>query len=176
VIGQFPDVFTAAAIQNPVIATDTMSSDIPDWYFNEWNIYFPIHSSAEGFPAVPEGARPLLPRRTPAESQRIFASSSMVYVDAVRAHVLLHLGGADLRVTPTHGLEYYHALKGNVQPEQDIEMHWFEKENHSLDGVETNRIVWETSRDWFNKYRTGHHDIPVMSTCATNKVFLPLEI
>ncbi|KAF7374166.1 Acylamino-acid-releasing enzyme [Mycena sanguinolenta] len=151
-IAQFPDVFTAAIIQNPVITTDAISSDIPDWYFNEWNINFPIHSSPEGFPTVSGGDRPLPPRKTPAESQRIFGSAPMAYVDAVRAHVLLHLGGADLRVTPTHGLEYYHALKGNGRPEQGIEMHWFAKEDHSLDGVETNRIVWETSRDWFNKY------------------------
>ncbi|KAF7374260.1 Acylamino-acid-releasing enzyme [Mycena sanguinolenta] len=153
-IGQFPDLFTAAAIRNPVITTDPMSSDIPDWYFNEWNISFPMYSSPEGFPTVTAGDRSLPPRRTPAESQRIFASSAIAYVDAVRAHVVLHLGGADIRVTPTHGLEYYYALKGNAQPRQDVEMHWFEKENHSLDGVETNRIVWETSRDWFNRYRT----------------------
>jgi acylaminoacyl-peptidase len=53
-------------------------------------------------------------------------------------------------------LDYYHALKGNARnkrPEQDIEMHWFEKEGHSLDGVEASRIVSQTSRDWFNKYR-----------------------
>ncbi|KAF7374179.1 Peptidase-S9 domain-containing protein [Mycena sanguinolenta] len=153
-IGQFPDVFTAAVIRNPVITAEPMSSDIPDWYSNEWNINFPMFSSPEGFPTVPNGDRPLPPRRTPADSQRIFASTPMVYVDAVRAHVLLHLGGADLRVIPTNGLEYYHALKGNARSEQGIEMHWFAKEDHSLGGVETNRIVWETTRDWFNEYRT----------------------
>lgn len=31
VIGQFPEMFTAAVIRNPVISTDAMSSDIPDW-------------------------------------------------------------------------------------------------------------------------------------------------
>ncbi|KAF7344008.1 Peptidase-S9 domain-containing protein [Mycena venus] len=157
-IGQFPDVFSAAVIRNPVISTDPLSSDIPDWYFNEWNIDFPIYSSPEGFPETAESNRPLPlpPRRTPAESQRIFSSSPIAYVGAVTAPVLLHLGGSDLRVTPTHGLEYYHALKGkarNERPEQDVEMHWFGKEGHSLDGVETSRIVWETSRDWFNRYR-----------------------
>ncbi|KAJ7687487.1 Alpha/Beta hydrolase protein [Mycena rosella] len=113
-IGHIPDIFTAAVIRNPVISTDPLSSDIPDW------------------------------------------TAPLAYVDAVTAHVLLHLGGADLRVTPTHGLEYYHALKGNARnrrPAQDVEMHWFEKENHSLDGVEAARVVWETSRDWFARYR-----------------------
>jgi acylaminoacyl-peptidase len=126
-------------------------------YFNEWNIDFPIYSAPEGFPAgAVDTDRALPPRRTPAESQRIFASSPLAYVDAVTAHVLLHVGGADLRVTPTHGLEYYHALKGNARnerPGQEVEMHWFEKEGHSLDGVEASRIVWETSRDWFSRYR-----------------------
>ncbi|KAJ7508745.1 Alpha/Beta hydrolase protein [Mycena galericulata] len=126
------------------------------FYFNEWKIEYPIYSSPEGYPTSSEGPHPLPPRRTPEESQRIFKTSPIAYVDAVRAHVLLHLGGSDLRVTPTHGLEYYHALKGNarnLRPGQDIEMHWFEKEGHSLDGVEVNRIVWETSLDWLNKYR-----------------------
>ncbi|KAJ7783963.1 Alpha/Beta hydrolase protein [Mycena maculata] len=155
-IGQFPEVFTAAVIRNPVITTDAMSSDIPDWYSNEWNIEYPIYSSPEGYPKGAEEPLPLPPRRTPDESQRIFKTSPIAYVDAVRANVLLHLGGSDLRVTPTHGRDYYHALKGNarnLRPDQDVEMHWFPQENHSLDGVEANRIVWETSRDWFNKYR-----------------------
>jgi acylaminoacyl-peptidase len=85
----------------------------------------------------------------------------MAHVDAVAAHVLLHLGGSDLRVDPTHGLEYYHILKGNARnalkgddgPEQDVEMYWFEKEAHSLDGVEAARIEWETSRNWLRRYR-----------------------
>jgi acylaminoacyl-peptidase len=70
-------------------------------------------------------------------------ASPIAYVDAVKAHMLLHFGGADLRVTPTHGLECYHALKGkarNERPEQDVEMHWFEKKGHSLDGVEVSRV------------------------------------
>ncbi|KAJ7879153.1 hypothetical protein B0H13DRAFT_2346178 [Mycena leptocephala] len=83
-IGQFPDMFSAAVIRNPVISTDPMSSDIPDWarscpehYFNEWNIDFPIYSAPEGFPAgAVDTNRALPPRRTPAESQRIFASIS----------------------------------------------------------------------------------------------------
>ncbi|KAJ6483537.1 Alpha/Beta hydrolase protein [Mycena vitilis] len=158
-IGQFPDVFTAAVIRNPVISTDPLSSDIPDWYFNEWDIDYPIYSSPEGFPIRVEqdNNHALPPRRTPSESQRIFASSPIAYVDAVKANVLLHLGGSDLRVTPTHGLEYYHALKGrtrNERPEQGVEMHWFEKEGHSLDGMETSRVLAETTREWFNKYRT----------------------
>ncbi|KAJ7038984.1 Alpha/Beta hydrolase protein [Mycena alexandri] len=156
-IGQFPDVFSAAVIRNPVIFTDTFSSDIPDWYFNEWNIEYPIYSSPQGFPNNADKNHALPPRRTPAKSQEIFASAPIAYVDAVTTHVLLHLGGSDLRVTPAQGLEYYHALKGNARnqrPEQEIEMHWFEKEGHSLDGVEASRIVWETSRDWLNRHRT----------------------
>ncbi|KAJ6541002.1 Alpha/Beta hydrolase protein [Mycena vulgaris] len=156
-IGQFPDMFTAAIARNPVISTDPLSSDIPDWYFNEWNIEYPMYSSPQGYPSHTDDSRALPPRCTPAESQRIFTTSPIAHVDAVTAHVLLHLGGADLRVTPTHGLEYYHALTGNartLRPDQDIAMHWFEKEGHSLDGVEASQIVWETSSEWFNRYRT----------------------
>ncbi|KAJ7153100.1 Alpha/Beta hydrolase protein [Mycena crocata] len=164
-IGQFPSFFTAAVIRNPVISTDPLSSDIPDWYFNEWNIEYPMYSSPQGYPTHPPdtdpnpGAEPphlrLPPRRTPAESQRIFATAPIAHVDAVTAHVLLHIGSADQRVTPTHGAEYYHALKGrtrNAGLDQCVEMQWFEKEDHSLDGVETARIVWETTRDWFGRH------------------------
>ncbi|KAJ7224591.1 Alpha/Beta hydrolase protein [Mycena pura] len=156
-IGQYPDVFTAAAIRNPVISTDPLSSDIPDWYFNEWNIEYPLYSSPEGYPArTSADVHALPPRRTPEQSQQIFKTSPIAYVDAVTAHVLLHLGGSDRRVTPTHGLEYYHALKGNarnLRPQQNIEMLWFEKEGHSLDSVEVKKIVCESLWSWFEKYR-----------------------
>ncbi|KAJ7891008.1 Alpha/Beta hydrolase protein [Mycena olivaceomarginata] len=135
---------------NPVISTDPMS------ILQRVEHRLSIYSSPQGYPEAADGTRTLPPRRTPAESLRIFSSAPLAYVDAVTAHVLLHIGGGDLRVTPTHGLDYYHALKGNARnkrPEQDIEMHWFEKEGHSLDGVEASRIVSQTSRDWFNKYR-----------------------
>ncbi|KAK7018272.1 peptidase-S9 domain-containing protein [Favolaschia claudopus] len=162
-IGQFPDIFTAAVILNPVISTDPMSSDIRDWYFNEWDIEFPMYSLPEGFPETSTQAQasiePRLPPRSLPASESLRLSASMAWVDQVRAHVLLHIGGSDVRVTPTHGLEYYHALKGlNVvnlkeRREQDVEMHWFEKAGHSLDDVETSRVVWETARGWVNKYR-----------------------
>ncbi|KAJ7730156.1 Alpha/Beta hydrolase protein [Mycena metata] len=155
-IGQFPEVFTAAFIRNPVIFTEAFSSDMPDWFFNEWNIEYPIYSSPQGFPDNSDNNHALSPRPTPKKSQETFASAPFGHVDAVTAHVLLHLGGLDRRITPTQGLEYYHALKGNAlnrRPEQNVEMYWFETEDHSLDGVEANRIVWETSIDWLNKYR-----------------------
>ncbi|KAJ7087977.1 Alpha/Beta hydrolase protein [Mycena belliarum] len=157
-IGQFPDMFTAAVIRNPVISTDPLSSDIPDWYFNEWAIDYPMASLPEGFrfPAhseAPDARPPLPPRRTPDESKRVLPSSAMTRVADVTAHVLLHLGGADLRVTPAHGVEFFHALKGNARAGQGVEMQWFPEAGHSLDGVEVARVVWETSRDWFARYR-----------------------
>ncbi|KAJ6620498.1 Alpha/Beta hydrolase protein [Mycena sp. CBHHK59/15] len=156
-IGQFPEMFTAAVIRNPVISTHAMSSDIPDWYFNEWNIEYPIYSSPSAVPEGQEASRALPPRMGPALFQKLFPTSPMAQVDAVRAHVLLFLGGSDLRVTPTQGLDYYHALKGNarnLRENQKIEMHWFDNEGHSLDGVEANRIVWESSVKWLDAYRT----------------------
>ncbi|KAJ7605881.1 Alpha/Beta hydrolase protein [Roridomyces roridus] len=164
-IGQFPDFFTAAVIRNPVISASPMSSDIPDWYFNEFGVEYPIYSS----PAAGHGRTeyPSPPRFTPELYTRLYPTSPMAYVDAVRAHVLLNIGGSDRRVTPTHGVEYYHALKGNAtsrtrarsvesgheEEEQDIEMHWFEKEGHSLDGVQVARVVAEMAVRWFTKYR-----------------------
>ncbi|KAF7307875.1 Peptidase-S9 domain-containing protein [Mycena kentingensis (nom. inval.)] len=158
-IGQYPDFFTAAAIRNPVMSTDPLSSDIPDWYFNEWAINYPMSSLPAGFPTedtTQPDAKRAPPRRTPTESQAIYKTAPMAYVEAVRAHVLLHMGGSDVRVTPTHGIDYFHALKGRLGPgaEQEVDMVLFEKEGHSLDGVEASRVVWETTVDWFDKYRT----------------------
>ncbi|CAK5282043.1 unnamed protein product [Mycena citricolor] len=156
-IGQFPDFFTAAVLRNPVITTEAMSSDIPDWYANEWGIDYPIYSLPQGFPDVSAQPRTTLPpRRSPEAALRIYPTSPIAHAEKVKAHILMHLGGSDLRVTPSHGLEFYHTVKGNARnssPEQGVEMYWFDKENHALGGVECARIVAKTSLDWFDKYR-----------------------
>ncbi|KAF7321158.1 Peptidase-S9 domain-containing protein [Mycena chlorophos] len=161
-VGQYPDFFTAAAMRNPVISANPAASDIPDWYFNEWAIEYPMFSSPLGFPATNNNTAQRTttqapPRRTPEESLRLFKTAPMAYVDAVKAHVLLHIGASDLRVTPTHGIDYYHALKGlgrTREGQQDVDMMVFADEGHPLDGVETSKVVWESTVHWFDKYRS----------------------
>ena len=130
VIGQYPDVFSAAVIRNPVISCGEISStDIPDWYFAEFGL--------------PYDSTTLM---TPSLYATLFAASPISYVDNVRAKVLLLLGEVDLRVAPTNSLTYYHALKGR---DKVVEMLEFPKDSHPLDSVEASRISWEAGRDWF---------------------------
>lgn len=130
VIGQHPDVFSAAVIRNPVISCGEISTtDIPDWYFDEF-----------GLPYQPTTIV------TPAIYTKLFTASPISYVDNVRARVLLHMGEVDLRVAPTNTLTFYHALKGRGKT---VDLFTFPKDSHPLEGVETSRICWESGRDWF---------------------------
>lgn len=87
---------------------------------------------------------------TPDKYAALFAASPISHVDKVKAKVLLLLGLVDLRVAPTNAIGYYHALKGRGKV---VEMLAFPKDSHPLDGVETARICWESTRDWFDLAR-----------------------
>ncbi|KAH7927715.1 alpha beta-hydrolase [Leucogyrophana mollusca] len=128
-IGQYPDVFQAAVLANPVISCGEIStSDIPDWYFAEFGLSFEPDT--------------LL---TPETYKKLFNASPIAHVDKVRTPVLLAIGEDDLRVAPTQGRGYYHALKGRGK---QVEMLTFPKETHPIDGVEASRVWWEATRDW----------------------------
>lgn len=136
VIGQYPDLFNAAVMRNPVISVGELSgSDIPDWIHSEFGLEF-----------TPETLI------TPAVYQKVFEASPIAHIDRVRAPVLLLLGEDDMRVLPTQGMRLYHALKGR---ERMVEMLTFPKETHVLDGVEAARVSWEAGRDWFKAFAEG---------------------
>ncbi|EIW81417.1 alpha beta-hydrolase [Coniophora puteana RWD-64-598 SS2] len=129
-IGQHPTAFKAAALRNPVISLGDLSSDMPDWFFQE-----------NGFSYGPEALM------RPEMYTKVFAMSPIAYVDDVRAPVLIMLGEEDKRMPPlVHGKEYYHALKGRGKV---VEMLMFPGQGHTLDGVEATRVGWEATRDWF---------------------------
>ncbi|KAG6877325.1 hypothetical protein C0993_008589 [Termitomyces sp. T159_Od127] len=153
-IGQYPKMFSAAVARNPVMSAGELSStDIPDWYFSEFGESYPVYSS----PSVVELEQDLPPRAvrqapplvTPEMYARVYHASPIAHVDSVRASVLLLVGAADLRVAPTQGIEYYHALKQRAQDGTRIEMLVFDGESHPLEGVEASRIGWQAARDFF---------------------------
>jgi acylaminoacyl-peptidase len=148
VIGQYPDRFSAAVFRNPVITGETSTTDIPDWYFAEFGFDYPIASSSRASPTSDARAKP--PVMTGETFTKLEAMSPIFHVDKVKAPVLLLIGLNDRRVAPTHGIEYYHALKARGQ---EVEMLTFEGESHPLDGVECARVGWEAGRDWFNARR-----------------------
>ncbi|KAJ8519578.1 hypothetical protein ONZ45_g3475 [Pleurotus djamor] len=132
-IGQYPDIFSAAALRNPVVSVGEMKSDIPDWVYSEL-----------GLPFTPVSLI------TPEIYERLFKASPIAHVDKVEAKVLLLVGGSDMRVSPTQGIQYYHALKGRGK---EVEMLWFDGEGHLLDGVEATRVGYEAVLEWFTSIK-----------------------
>ncbi|KAM6493471.1 Alpha/Beta hydrolase fold [Amanita muscaria] len=159
-IGQFPDVFTAVALRNPVVSAGEMTAttDIPDWCYVEFGIpYFAsktssLHLGADGSAAVDEPYEGT--SVAPAIYQKLYNASPIRLVDKVLADVLLLVGKDDLRAPPSQGYGYYHALKalqnsGAKSNGQRVEMLVFDGESHPLEGVECARVCWEASKAWF---------------------------
>ncbi|KIJ61708.1 hypothetical protein HYDPIDRAFT_115515 [Hydnomerulius pinastri MD-312] len=130
-VGQYPDVFKAAIMQNPVTSLGEFvsSSDVPDWLYAEM-----------GLPYSPGACV------TPEAYKTFYEASPIAYVDKVRTPVLLIIGEDDRRVPPTQGKNYFHALKGRGR---QVEILTFPGIGHALDGVDAFRIYHEATRDWF---------------------------
>lgn len=147
-------MFSAAVMRNPVISVGEIStSDLPDWYFAEFGLQYPIISSPVGAERSDQGQgkSPRIPLMTKDAFEQLQASSPIAYVDDVRVPVLLLIGAADRRVAPSQGINYFHALKrqrqdSSVNPK--VEMLIFEGESHPLEGVEAAKVGWEAGRDW----------------------------
>lgn len=129
-IGQFPDVYRACAVRNPVVNAASLlgTSDIIDWRYSSIGLEF----SYEQIPTA--GALSAMLERSP-----------ITHAPQMKAAVLLMLGGRDRRVSPHQGLELYRALKsrGNT-----VRLLWFPEDGHSLSRVETqtdcflNTVLW----------------------------------
>jgi dipeptidyl aminopeptidase/acylaminoacyl peptidase len=119
-------------MRNPVICSQPASTDIPDWYFSEFGVQPSVES--EEFP--------------PALYAQLYPSSPIAHVRSVRAPVLLLLGIEDRRVINVQGKTFYHALRALGRT---VELLTFKGEGHSLDGIETARVGWQVTIDWFAK-------------------------
>lgn len=67
-------------------------------------------------------------------------------VDDIQTPLLILLGLKDQRVPPAQSKLLYHRLKATKKA---VKMLAFEEDNHSLDGVETELIAWESVFRWF---------------------------
>ncbi|TFK73084.1 alpha/beta-hydrolase [Pluteus cervinus] len=164
-IGQYPDVFSAAVLRNPVISVGELTSyDIPDWAYAEFGIEYPISSSPSIYQSPPPPPPPIptttattnqtqspIPHMTTPNYTYLHNASPIFYISKITTPVLLLMGGVDLRVTPaTQGIPFYHALKGRGVV---TDMLVFEGDSHPLEGVEAGRVGWEAGRDWFKERR-----------------------
>ncbi|KAH9505078.1 hypothetical protein Btru_059463 [Bulinus truncatus] len=117
-IGQYPDMFKAAATRNPVVNLTTMQSatDIPDWIFAQCGLPFVYSTPADGL---------ILPQ--------LWSRSPIAYIDQIKTPVLLMIGQEDKRVPPSQGNELYRALKAKGVPVRYLT---YPGNNHSIADVE----------------------------------------
>ena len=101
--GQYPSVYKAAVMRNPVTDMCTLvgTSDITDWTYAESGITFPEYPVQTLIPT----ARDLI------DAGKYIAASPIHYAQRVQGATLLLLGSEDLRVPPQQGINYYRALK-----------------------------------------------------------------
>jgi len=153
-VGQFPDVFTAAVLRNPVISLGEIStSDIPDWFYAEFDIPYPVPMPSSSSLSLLGAGDNSITAMAPSVYEKLYNASPIRLAGKVTADVLLLIGKDDLRVAPTQGYTYYQTLKtlqycrspGN----QRVEMLVFDGESHPLEGVECARVGWEATRAWF---------------------------
>jgi len=110
--GQHPSSYRGVVARNPVtnIASMAGSTDIPDWTYNEAGLGFPWSPAEPGAMAT------------------MWTCSPVSHVQHVTAPIFLMIGKNDLRVPPSQGYEFYHALKALGK---DVRMNLYE-DNHPL--------------------------------------------
>ncbi|KAL0069660.1 hypothetical protein AAF712_003318 [Marasmius tenuissimus] len=155
-LAQYPDTFAAACLRNPVTSCgEVTNTDIRDWYWGEFGHEYSLPSSPIGSDGrTGNASQPKdIGIMTPALYEALFKAAPIGHVEKVKAGVLLCVGGSDKRVSPTQGIDYYHALKAARAkaglPDDDVEMLWFPDDGHPLEGVEASRMTWVRSVEWF---------------------------
>jgi acylaminoacyl-peptidase len=134
-VGQYPELFKAAILHNPVINMSVMvtTSDIPDWCWTEVG-YDPYENEIV----------------TVEYQEKAFKMSPIYYVNEVKTPMFLLIGDSDLRVPSEQGVHYFHALKKRGI---DVKMNVYKDQGHPISDpqVSLDRVV--SSLLWFAKYK-----------------------
>jgi acylaminoacyl-peptidase len=133
---QYPNLFKAAAMRNPVVNIPSMvtSTDIPDWCYVEaigsynWREYMPPTSTS---------------------IRMMWDKSPIRHVDRVQTPTLVALGMQDLRVPPSQGLEWYHSLRSKGVPTKLLT---YDGNDHAIAGVKAEADHWVNIKQWFDNH------------------------
>ncbi|KAM3317305.1 hypothetical protein ACQJBY_035126 [Aegilops geniculata] len=136
-IGQAPERFAVAAARNPVCNLSLMigTTDIPDWCY-----------------AVACGteARRLASESPSLDHLCIFHQKSPIaHISKVKAPLLMLLGGADLRVPASNGLQYARALR---ERGGEVKTIMFPEDTHEIDIPRSDFESFLNMGVWFKKY------------------------
>ena len=136
-VGQYPNLFRACAMRNPVTNIPSMFgvTDIPDWCVVE----------AEGEGAYDfDSYTGLLSDETVVKMKQ---RSPVTYIDRVVTPVLMAVGAKDRRVPASQGVDYYHMLRARgVQTKLLV----FPEDTHAIDRPASEAEHFVAIAMWFN--------------------------
>jgi acylaminoacyl-peptidase len=139
-VGQYPQVFKAAVLRNPVtnIAAMVSVSDIPDW----------CHVEAKGL-----GSYDFSKHEPPtaADLAMMRSVSPIAHVHNISSPTLIILGQMDLRVPYSQGIEFYHVLK-TLQVCKHTKCLVFPKDVHKIDRPKSEQVQWVETAKWLHTH------------------------
>ncbi|KAL5224477.1 hypothetical protein ABZP36_011116 [Zizania latifolia] len=136
-IGQCPDRFMVAAARNPVCNLSLMigTTDIPDWCYS-------VACGTEGRQYASESPSP--------DHLRLFYQKSPIaHISKVKAPLLMLLGGADLRVPISNGLQYARALR---ERGSEIRIMMFPEDTHEISKPQSDFESFLNIGVWFKMH------------------------
>lgn len=79
----------------------------------------------------------------------MWEKSPIAHMDSVKAPTLIALGMKDLRVPPSQGVEYFHALRAKNIPTKLLV---YEDCDHAIDKVASEADHWLNIKKWFDEH------------------------
>jgi acylaminoacyl-peptidase len=125
-------------MRNPCtnIASMATATDIPDWCYIET-----LGTGLYNFSDFQSPSRE--------ELGVMWDKSPIAHMKHVKAPTLMALGMKDLRVPPSQGIEYYHALRAKNIPTKLLV---YEDCDHAIDRVASEADHWLNIKQWFDEH------------------------